>query len=175
MRYRLLWVDGVGWCESKALSNRHTFVGVCVCVCLCVCILPKLLEGLHRICLRTLGKNNKINKTRRSSWRVQTSAKAGVQSSTISKSVEVSIVHSGVNAHVINWEKKEWCRPAAKRERKKMKCWSDKKKKHFWSFSLSAHLMMSWDWCFVTVLSNKWPRHPLIGERNALGFQVTSM
>lgn len=31
--YRLLWVDGVAWCESKALSNRHTFSGVRLSLC----------------------------------------------------------------------------------------------------------------------------------------------
>lgn len=47
MWYRLLWVDGVAWCESKASSNWHAFVCVCLCsVCMCF---PKLMESLHLI------------------------------------------------------------------------------------------------------------------------------
>lgn len=41
MHYRLLWVDGVAWCERKASSNRHTFV--------CARVFPKLMEGFLRI------------------------------------------------------------------------------------------------------------------------------
>jgi len=50
--YRLLWVDGVAWCESKALSNRHTFVCVCAYVCVCVSV---FFQSFWRVCMDRYG------------------------------------------------------------------------------------------------------------------------